>query len=69
MTKEEYITEMDMFDKKITATEKLLKRCDTIGITKEEIKKMSDEEKHQALKDYVSSLDDIIIEFAKIVMM
>lgn len=70
MTKEEYyMTEMDMFNKKIDATEKLLKRCDTIGITKEEIKKMSDEEKHQALKDYMSSLDDILTEFAKIVMM
>ena len=69
MTKEEYMTEMDMLDKKIAASEKLLKRCDTIGITKEEIKKMSDEKKHQALKDYVSSLDDILIEFAKIVMM
>ena len=69
MTKEEYMTEMDMLDKKIAAWEKLLKRCDTIGITKEEIKKMSDEEKHQVLKEYVSSLDDILTEFAKIVMM
>ena len=68
MTKEEYII-MEMLDKKINASEKLLKRCDTIGITKEEFKKMSDEEKHQALKDYVSSLDDILVEFAKIVMM
>ena len=67
MTKEEYI--MDMLDKKIFESEKLLKRCDTIGITKEEFKKMSDEEKHQVLKDYVSSLDDILLEFAKIVMM
>ena len=67
MTKEEYI--MGMLDKKINASEKLLKKCDTIGITKEEFKKMSDEEKHQALKEYVSSLDDILTEFAKIVMM
>ena len=67
MTKEEYI--MGMLDKKINASEKLLKKCDTIGITKEEFKKMSDEEKHQALKDYVSSLDDILVEFTKIVMM
>ena len=67
MTKEEYI--MEMLDKKINASEKLLKRCDTDGITKEEFKKMSDEEKHQVLKDYVSSLDDILIEFAKIVIM
>ena len=68
MTKEEYII-MEMLDKKINASEKLLKKCDTIGITKEEFKKMSDEEKHQALKEYVSSLDDILVEFAKIVMM
>ena len=67
MTKEEYI--MDTLDKKIFESEKLLKRCDTIGITKEEFKKMSDEEKHQVLKDYMSSLDDILLEFAKIVMM
>ena len=67
MTKEEYI--MGMLDKKINASEKLLKKCDTIGITKEEFKKMSDEEKHQVLKDYMSSLDDILLEFAKIVMM
>ena len=67
MTKEEYI--MEMLNKKRKASERLLKRCDTIGITKEEFKKMSDEEKHQVLKDYVSSLDDILLEFAKIVMM
>ena len=67
MTKEEYI--MEMLNKKINASEKLLKRCDTIGITKEEFKKMSDEEKHQVLNDYMSSLDDILVEFAKIVMM
>ena len=69
MTKEEYMKEIYMLDKKIFESEKLLKRCDTIGITKEEFKKMSDEEKHQALKEYVSSLDDILTEFAKIVMM
>ena len=69
MTKEEYMKEIYMLDKKIFESEKLLKRCDTIGITKEEFKKMSDEEKHQALKEYVSSLDDILAEFAKIVMM
>ena len=69
MTKEEYMKEIYMLDKKIFESEKLLKRCDTDGITKEEFKKMSDEEKHQALKDYVSSLDDILTEFAKIVMM
>ena len=66
MTKEDI---MEMLDKKINASEKLLKRCDTIGITKEEFKKMSDEEKHQALKEYMESLDDILVEFAKIVMM
>ena len=69
MTKEEYMNEIYMLDKKIAESAKLLKRCDTIGITKEEFKKMSDEEKHQALKEYVSSLDDILTEFAKIVMM
>ena len=69
MTKEEYMKEIYMLNKKIFESEKLLKRCDTIGITKEEFKKMSDEEKHQALKKYVSSLDDILTEFAKIVMM
>ena len=69
MTKEECMKEIYMLDKKIFESEKLLKRCDTIGITKEEFKKMSDEEKHQALKEYVSSLDDILTEFAKIVMM
>ena len=67
MTKEELT--MDMLNKKIAESEKLLKRCDTIGITKEEFKKMSDEEKHQALKEYVSLLDDTLTEFAKIVMM
>ena len=67
MTKEEYI--MEMLNKKINASEKLIKRCDTIGITKEEFKKMSDEEKHQYLIKYVSSLDDILVEFATIVMM
>ena len=67
MTKEEYI--MEMLNKKINASEKLLKRCDTIGITKEEFKKMSDEEKHQTLKEYMESLDDIIVEFTKSVMM